>query len=302
MAFIIDFLLLISLSLFVYYIFGVVKTQKQERIRSEKEIFRIAREKGGRVSITDLISESSISSEETEQILKKLVDKGYVGLKVTDSGVMMYEFLETMRNTDGEPSTAAVLADEPPVNRNHGETLTRIFLIGSEQLSNQPRQTGTGKVYIPGTAFETVRKDESGWYEVKVGPETKWLSPRYTTEQDPRVFFSIPEKDITGYLVQMHKDKTDGAIDSIMIIDNDLGGTMIRVKKIQTLKVFAIDEEKGYVVVETSDHHVYTGRLIGEKEGKKTFLVTDDVLIQLDDTKELALKSVKADTDPSAKD
>lgn len=60
----------------------------------EKQIIRLAQQKGGRLTIPEIAVDTSMSTEEAEEFMRELVSKGYVDMQVTDSGVIVYEFYE----------------------------------------------------------------------------------------------------------------------------------------------------------------------------------------------------------------
>ena len=68
--------------------------KKDEYARREKEIIRLAQKKAGRLSIPDIVAETSLNSDEADHIMQELTTKGYVDMQVTDSGVIVYEFYE----------------------------------------------------------------------------------------------------------------------------------------------------------------------------------------------------------------
>jgi len=64
--------------------------------RQQNRIVRLARERGGRLTVTEAAAESGFTVEETAEILKKLADGGFVEIEVTDSGLMVYRFPEVL--------------------------------------------------------------------------------------------------------------------------------------------------------------------------------------------------------------
>ncbi len=74
--------------------------EAQERaLKEEKEgeIIRLAQRKKGRLTVTEVAAATSLTLEEAEKILQEMVTRGYVGLKVTNSGILVYEFYEITR-------------------------------------------------------------------------------------------------------------------------------------------------------------------------------------------------------------
>ena len=68
--------------------------ERDAYVRHEKEIIRLAQSRGGRISIPEIVAETSLSSDEADAVMRKMTTKGYVDMQVTDSGVIVYEFYE----------------------------------------------------------------------------------------------------------------------------------------------------------------------------------------------------------------
>jgi predicted DNA-binding transcriptional regulator len=66
----------------------------QQKIQSEKEILRLAKEQGGKFTVLQVASETSLSIEEARDALDSMVKKGYIQLQVMDSGILRYEIPE----------------------------------------------------------------------------------------------------------------------------------------------------------------------------------------------------------------
>lgn len=67
----------------------------------EKEIIRLAQHRDGRLTIPDIVAETSMDSEEADEVMREMASNGYVNMQVTDSGVIVYEFYEIAhRNQD----------------------------------------------------------------------------------------------------------------------------------------------------------------------------------------------------------
>ena len=64
--------------------------------RQQNAIVRLARERGGRLSVTEAAADSGLTMQEAESILKELVDGGYVELEITTSGMVVYRFPEVL--------------------------------------------------------------------------------------------------------------------------------------------------------------------------------------------------------------
>jgi hypothetical protein len=69
----------------------------------EKEILRAARRESGRLTPTVAALKSSVSIEDAEKILKKLVDHGYADMEVTDDGRILYVFPEFLPEGEDPP-------------------------------------------------------------------------------------------------------------------------------------------------------------------------------------------------------
>ncbi len=50
--------------------------------------------KDGLITVTDVVAETGVSFREAEEVLKSMVDFSHVGMRVSDSGVIVYEFIE----------------------------------------------------------------------------------------------------------------------------------------------------------------------------------------------------------------
>ena len=66
----------------------------------EKQILNIAKEKGGRVTVSEISMNSNLSLDEAEKYLKEMASKGYAGMDVNDSGIIIYEFYEITGRDD----------------------------------------------------------------------------------------------------------------------------------------------------------------------------------------------------------
>ncbi len=68
----------------------VMPTQTEQA--KEKEVLLAAKKYNGKITPVEVAVESSLSVEEAEQILKKMADKGYASLEVSEGGLLFYEF------------------------------------------------------------------------------------------------------------------------------------------------------------------------------------------------------------------
>jgi len=73
---------------------ALLDKKKALQTQQEKEIIRLAQQKGGRLSIPDIVAGTSLSTVEADQVMRGMTEKGYVDMQVTDSGVIIYEFYE----------------------------------------------------------------------------------------------------------------------------------------------------------------------------------------------------------------
>ena len=78
------------------------KQQAQER-KWEKEILRCAQRHGGRLTAPRLVMETSLSLDEAQKQLEALSAQGHVGIGVSESGALVYEFYELVGDSDQEP-------------------------------------------------------------------------------------------------------------------------------------------------------------------------------------------------------
>ena len=76
--------------------------KKALQAKQETEIFHLAQQKGGRLSIPDIVAGTSLSTIEAEQIMRTMAEKGYVSIQVTDSGIIIYEFYEIAHRNELE--------------------------------------------------------------------------------------------------------------------------------------------------------------------------------------------------------
>mgnify|MGYP003573460007 CR=1 FL=1 len=66
------------------------------RRRQENRILRLARDRGGRLMVTETAADTELTVVEAEEILKSLAEGGFVELEVTDSGLVVYRFPEVL--------------------------------------------------------------------------------------------------------------------------------------------------------------------------------------------------------------
>ncbi|MBN2382707.1 hypothetical protein JXQ70_07480 [bacterium] len=68
------------------------KREREEEKKFEKIVITIAQNKGGQVTVADLVAQTDLGLQEAEQILNKLVTKGYADIRVNDDGLITYHF------------------------------------------------------------------------------------------------------------------------------------------------------------------------------------------------------------------
>lgn len=64
--------------------------------RQQNRLVRLARQRQGRLTVTESAAETGMTVEECESILKQMADGGYVEVEITDSGMMVYRFPEVL--------------------------------------------------------------------------------------------------------------------------------------------------------------------------------------------------------------
>jgi hypothetical protein len=64
--------------------------------RQQNRILKLAHARGGRLTTTEAATDTGLTVEDCEQILKKLAEGGFVEVEVTDSGLMVYRFPEVL--------------------------------------------------------------------------------------------------------------------------------------------------------------------------------------------------------------
>jgi len=69
-------------------------SRKTLQAAREKEILKLAKKKNGSLTIPEIVSETSMNSEEADEIMREFVVKQYVDMKITNEGTVIYEFFE----------------------------------------------------------------------------------------------------------------------------------------------------------------------------------------------------------------
>ena len=62
--------------------------------KNQHRILRLAREKGGSLTVTEAAMDTRITVEKTEEILRELTISGHAEMRISDSGLVVYHFLE----------------------------------------------------------------------------------------------------------------------------------------------------------------------------------------------------------------
>ena len=70
---------------------------EKARAKNQNRILRLAREKGGSLTVIEAATESKITVEKTEEILRELVLSGHAEMRISESGLVAYHFLEIER-------------------------------------------------------------------------------------------------------------------------------------------------------------------------------------------------------------
>jgi len=68
--------------------------RKLRKMPIQDQIIKLAYRKGGRLTVTDVVAETGLSFKKAEKALNEMVDFSRVNMRVSDSGIMVYEFVE----------------------------------------------------------------------------------------------------------------------------------------------------------------------------------------------------------------
>jgi len=71
--------------------FGLDKNKQLAKERG-KEILSLAKQKAGCLNVLDIVTQTSMSIEEAEDMMKELLEKGYIRKEATNSGDTVYYF------------------------------------------------------------------------------------------------------------------------------------------------------------------------------------------------------------------
>ena len=70
---------------------GLIKYRRQQN-----QLLRLAQQRQGRLTVTEAATETGMTVQDAEQIMKDLADRGYVEIELTESGMMVYRFPEVL--------------------------------------------------------------------------------------------------------------------------------------------------------------------------------------------------------------
>lgn len=92
-------LVLMVMAQFTYWAGRRIKRSADEKARAKNQlrILRLAREKGGSLTVIEAATESKITVEKTEELLRELVLSGHAEMRISKSGLVVYHFLEIER-------------------------------------------------------------------------------------------------------------------------------------------------------------------------------------------------------------
>ncbi|MDE2831371.1 MAG: hypothetical protein OXN20_14765 [Gemmatimonadota bacterium] len=89
-------LALIVFSQIIWWAGRRVKRSGDEKAHAKNQhrILRLAREKGGSLTVTETAMDTRITVEKTEEILRELTISGHAEMRISDSGLVVYHFPE----------------------------------------------------------------------------------------------------------------------------------------------------------------------------------------------------------------
>lgn len=70
---------------------------KKAHARDQNRILRLARDKGGNLTVLEAATDLRLTVEKTEEILRELAIGGHTEMRISDSGMVVYHFLEIER-------------------------------------------------------------------------------------------------------------------------------------------------------------------------------------------------------------
>lgn len=68
----------------------------------ESRIFKIANKFKGRLTLSDVVLETSLGIKDAEQVIEQMVDGIHVRMEVRDDGIVVYEFPEIIARFEGK--------------------------------------------------------------------------------------------------------------------------------------------------------------------------------------------------------
>jgi hypothetical protein len=83
-----------------YFRRGRLVDTRRDQLRQqtvEAEVLRLAGERGGRLTLVEVVTEMAVSTEAAQQALDALVHREIADIAVTDSGVLVYTFHDVER-------------------------------------------------------------------------------------------------------------------------------------------------------------------------------------------------------------
>ena len=92
-------LVLIIISQLIWWAGRRVKRSgdKKAHAKNQHRILRLARDKGGSLTVTEAAMDTRITVEKTEEILRELTISGHAEMRISDSGMVVYHFPEIER-------------------------------------------------------------------------------------------------------------------------------------------------------------------------------------------------------------
>ncbi len=72
------------------------KGRELRKMPIQEQIIKLAYRKGGLLTVTDTVAETGLSFKKAEKVLNGMVDFSRVNMRVSDSGIMVYEFVEIL--------------------------------------------------------------------------------------------------------------------------------------------------------------------------------------------------------------
>lgn len=73
---------------------ALLEKQRQILIAGEKEVLLIAQRHEGKLSMAQVVSETSLNADDAEKVMNELIVKSIAALRSNDAGQVFYEFLD----------------------------------------------------------------------------------------------------------------------------------------------------------------------------------------------------------------